>query len=95
VDWMPRVNGYSDVLPLDFLEAALPLNEFPAMPTFPLLHKYQVRYVIWRLEAFKRDPTSMKVLTDRIKVASPYIRPIFKDDDAWLYEIVSWPAEAR
>jgi hypothetical protein len=95
VDWMPRVNGYSDVLPLDFLEAALPLNEFPAMPTFPLLHKYQVRYVIWRLEAFKRDPASMKVLTDRIKVASPYIRPIFKDDDAWLYEIVSWPAEAR
>jgi hypothetical protein len=92
-DWMPRVNGYSDIIPPDFAEIALPINYFPELGTFPLLHKYNVRYVVWRLEDYKRDPNVFRTLANRFPAASPYLRPIVRDEDFWLYEIVAWPPE--
>jgi hypothetical protein len=92
-DWMPRVNGYSDIIPADFREIAMPINDFPELGAFPLLHKYNVRYVVWRLEEYKRDPIVFRTLADRFPPASPYLRPIVRDEDFWLYEIVAWPPE--
>jgi len=94
-DWMPRVNGYSDILPQDFLDLAAPINDFPALSSFPLMHRYNVRYVVWRLVDYKRDTATFDALVSRFPPAAPYIRPIYKDDEAWLYEIVAWPPEAK
>ena len=30
----------------------------------------------------------------RFQAAAPYMRPIYRDDNWWLYEIVAWPSEA-
>jgi hypothetical protein len=92
-DWMPRVNGYSDIIPADFGQIMLPINDFPELRAFPLLHRYNVRYVVWRLGDYKRDPNVFRTLSDRFPPASPYLRPIVRDEDAWLYEIVAWPPE--
>jgi hypothetical protein len=90
-DWMPRVNGYSDILPSDFLEVAEPINDFPLLSAFPLMHQYNVRYVVWRLADYGRDPTVIARLASRFGPASPYLRVIYRDEQAWLYEIVRWP----
>src|SRR5262249_22265641 len=92
-DWMPRVNGYSDIIPRDFVEIATDINSFPNLDTFPLMRKYNVRYVVGRLEDYKQDPNISRVRKDRFPPASRYLRPIYRDDEAWLYEIVGWPPE--
>jgi hypothetical protein len=90
-DWLPRVNGFSDIIPQDFVDIAIPINDFPELSSFPLMHRYQVRYVVWQLEGYKADPVIFNRLTRRFDAAAPYLRPIAKDNDFWLYEIVAWP----
>ena len=94
-DWLPRVNGYSDIVPDDFLDIAIPINAFPEISSFALMRRYQVRYVVWEMAGFKADPVSFGVLQRRLATAGDYVRPILKDDDFWLYEIVGWPAAAQ
>ena len=43
--WMPLVNGYSDVIPLDFREAAPVLDSFPSPDAFAVLARHRVRYI--------------------------------------------------
>lgn len=93
-DWMPRVNGYSDLLPSDFLDIAAPINEFPDLGTFPLMQRYHVRYVIWNVATYHPGTIVYATLTSRFQAAAPYMRPIYRDDNWWLYEIVAWPSEA-
>jgi hypothetical protein len=91
---MPCVNGYSDILPQDFLEIAMPINDFPELSAFPLMHRYQVRYVVWQLEGYGRGTIVFDRLAGRFAAAAPYLRPLVKDNEYWLYEIVGWPPEA-
>jgi hypothetical protein len=89
-DWQPLVNGYSDYIPPDFYDTASKISAFPDPATFALLHRYNVRYVVWRPLEYGAD--SVEVLKQRLAGTEPYLRPIIKTDDAWLYEIVAWPA---
>ena len=52
--WMPLVNGYSDVIPLDFREAAAVLDSFPSSDAFRVLaapprpvHRGALGHVSW------------------------------------------------
>ena len=92
-DWMPRVNGYSDIVPSDFLDIAVPINAFPELWTFPIMRRYQVRYVVWQMAGYGRGTEVFNRLAGRFAAAAPYLRPIVRDDDYWLYEIVGWPPE--
>jgi hypothetical protein len=91
VDWMPRVNGYSDIVPSDFPEIATPINDFPELSAFPLMYRYRVRYVVWELAGYPRGTVVFDRLASRFAAAAPYLRPIVRDNDYWLYEIVRWP----
>jgi hypothetical protein len=90
-DWMPRVNGYSDIVPLDFLEIAMPINDFPELSAFPILYKYKVKYVVWQMADYPRGTVVFDRLASRFPAAAPYLRPLVRDNDYWLYEIVGWP----
>jgi hypothetical protein len=87
--WMPMVNGYSDVIPPDFDEIALPINGFPDPASFAIMQQRHVRYVLWHVDYY--EGTSRDVLLDRLQRYAAYLRPIVKTPDTWLYEIVQWP----
>src|SRR4029077_9943717 len=50
--WMPLVNGYSDVIPLDFREAAAVLDSFPSRDAFMVLARHRVRYLAVHWDMF-------------------------------------------
>jgi len=87
--WQPLVNGYTDLIPKDFEEIALPINAFPDPQSFEIMRKYQVRYVLWHTDAYKG--ATRDVVVDRLSRYEAYLRPIIKDERAWLFEIVGWP----
>ena len=55
--WMPIVNGYSDVIPADFREAAAVLDGFPSDDAFTMLARRRVRYIAihWDMYAGRED----------------------------------------
>ena len=63
--WLPMVNGYSDVIPADFREAAPALDSFPSREAFAVLAKRlgwdstREREAIDRFEASVRDELVM------------------------------------
>ena len=91
-NWKPLVNGYSDVVPRDFDEIALPINGFPDAESFEIMRARQVRYVIWDMETY--DATSRATLMARFPVYAPYMRQLTTDRDVWLYEITAYPGGA-
>ena len=88
--WQPLVNGYSDLIPPDFYDIALPINAFPSAESFALARARHVRYVLWHIDRY--DEAGRAVLADRLGPFAPYLRPIVKTPDTWLYEIVGWPS---
>jgi hypothetical protein len=87
--WMPIVNGYSDLIPPDFDDIALPINGFPNPEAFAIARDRNVRYVLWRIDRY--DAASQAVLRERLARYTPQLRPLVQSPDSWLYEIVSWP----
>ncbi len=87
--WQPLLNGYSDVIPPDFDEIALPVNGFPDPASFAIMHARDVRYVLWHVDYYQGD--SRRVLEARLARYAEYLRPIVKTPEIWLYEIVRWP----
>jgi hypothetical protein len=87
--WQPLVNGYSDLIPPDFNDIALPINAFPDAASFAIARSRQVRYVLWHVDRY--DEASRTVLTRRLDNYSDYVRPLVRTADTWLYEIVKWP----
>jgi hypothetical protein len=90
--WQPIVNGYTDLIPKDFDEIALPINAFPDDASFEIMKRHQVRYVVWRTDVYTGEPR--RVITERLERFKQYLRPIVVDEQAWLYEITSWPPTA-
>ena len=86
--WMPMVNGYSDVIPADFREAAPVLDSFPSDDAFRTLARRRVRYLAIHWDMFAgRDREIRNRLT-------PYLRNLrVLHDDARmsLYEVVRYP----
>jgi hypothetical protein len=88
--WQPLVNGYSDHIPQDFRDAALPLSGFPSRDAFAILERLGARYAVFHLNLFSESDRA--ALVGRIENDyAHYLRPLEKDGDVWLYEIIAWP----
>ncbi|HJU44502.1 MAG TPA: hypothetical protein VJ691_16870 [Vicinamibacterales bacterium] len=88
--WQPLINGYSDHIPQDFRDAALPLSGFPSPDSFKILEQRGARYVVAHLDWM--DARSREALVERLeREYINYLRPLEKDGDVWLYEIIGWP----
>ena len=88
--WQPLINGYSDHIPQDFRDHARPLSGFPSREAFAILEPVRARYAVVHLNLF--DAQSRAALIDRLdREYVNYLRPLEKDGDVWLYEIIGWP----
>ena len=50
--WQPLINGYSDFIPQDFRDMAIPINGFPDPESFRILRAHQARYVVIHLDTY-------------------------------------------
>jgi hypothetical protein len=88
--WQPLINGYSDHIPQDFRDEALPLSGFPSRESFAVLEKLGARYAVFHLNLF--GAADRASLVSRIENEyTHYLRPLEKDGDVWLFEIIAWP----
>src|SRR5205823_6273246 len=91
VNWQPLLNGYSDFIPLDFKELAVPVNGFPDLRSFEILRAHSVRYVVVRLADYRQFRQQM---IDRFPPYEKYLHQVTDDQDVRLYEIIGWPEGA-
>lgn len=87
--WMPLINGYSDYIPPDFVEMAVPLSSFPNPEGFQILRQRRARYVLFRPDWYTHELRT--ALIARLEQYRPYLRPHVTRGDVWLYEITAWP----
>ena len=88
--WQPLINGYSDHIPQDFRDSAATLAQFPSRESFAVLESLEARYAVFHLELMA--PNDRDNLVHRLDVDyEGYLRPLEKDGNVWLYEIVAWP----
>ncbi len=86
---MPLVNGYSDVIPADFREAAAVLDGFPSTDAFAVaraapraLHRGCTGTCMWAAQDEIRQPAG---------AATPYLNELAGDDRMTLYEVLRFP----
>ena len=86
--WMPMVNGYSDVIPRDFREAAFVLDSFPSNDAFAVLARRRVRYIAihWDMFAGRHEE-----IRRRLEAYAANLRLLSGDDRMSLYEVVRYP----
>lgn len=87
--WHPLINGYSDYIPRDFRDNVMTVSTFPSREAFAVLEQVGARYVIFHRNFYSHQMVP-RILT-ALEEFQPYLRPLAKDDDVWLYEIVAWP----
>jgi hypothetical protein len=85
--WMPLVNGYSDVTPADFREAAVVLDGFPSNDAFMVLARHRVRYVAihWDMYAGREDE-----IRRRLEPFAGNLKILAADARMTLYEVVKF-----
>jgi hypothetical protein len=88
--WHPLVNGYSDRIPDDYEPMVVAVSSFPSWEAFGILRRHGTRYVVFHLNLY--DVRSREKLLERLDRYNQYLRPMVKQDDVWLFEIVEWPA---
>jgi hypothetical protein len=86
--WMPLVNGYSDVIPLDFRESAAVLGAFPSREAFAVLAHHRVRYigVHWDMYGPRAEATR-----HAIDGYAGNLKVLAADARMTLYEVVRYP----
>ena len=86
--WMPMVNGYSDVIPADFREAAVVLDGFPSGDAFMALARRRVRYVAvhWNMYAGREEE-----IRRRLEPYAANLKVLAGDSRMTLYEVVKYP----
>ena len=87
--WQPLVNGYSDYYPPDFRADVLAIASFPTRDSFPLLQRRGVKYAVFHLNFY--DRVSRASLLERLHEFAPYLRPLTRENDVLLFEIVGAP----
>lgn len=90
--WQPLVNGYSDHIPQDFRDSAPPLSGFPSRESFAILERLGARYAVFHLDLMSADARRSLVARLEHDYVN-YLRPLEKDGDVWLYEIIAFPRE--
>lgn len=86
--WMPMVNGYSDVIPNDFREAAAVLDGFPSDDAFRVLARRRVRYIAVHWDMFAGRHGEIRARLD------PYLknlRALWEDERMTLFEVIRYP----
>ena len=87
--WMPLINGYSDYVPLDAVDAAPTLKLFPSREAFRLLAGQRARYAVFHMGLF--GDKDRAAVTAGISEFSPFLKPLYTSGDTVLYEIVGFP----
>ena len=85
--WMPLVNGYSDVIPDDFREAAVVLAAFPSDDGFRVLAKHRVRYIAVHWDMFGPRAEDVRSRLERYKND---LRELAADRRMTLYEVMTY-----
>jgi len=88
--WQPLINGYSDHIPQDFRDNAPAINTFPSAAAFAVLQPLGARYVVVHLDLIAAGAREDLIKRLDVEYAN-YLRPIEKDGNVWLYEIIAWP----
>ncbi|HYN08554.1 MAG TPA: hypothetical protein VES67_14320 [Vicinamibacterales bacterium] len=88
--WQPLINGYSDYIPQEFRDMAVPINGFPDDTSFKILREHQARYVVIHLDTYG-DAEKRAILLARFPPYMDYLKPIVQTGDTWLFEIQKWP----
>lgn len=86
--WMPMVNGYSDVIPRDFREAAYVLDSFPSNDAFAVLARRRVRYIAIHWDMFGGRQEEIRT---RIGKYEQNLRVLAGDERMSLYEVIRYP----
>jgi hypothetical protein len=86
--WLPLVNGYSDVIPLDFRQAAPVLDSFPSPESFTVLARHRVRYIAvhWDMYVNRQDEVRRRL--------APYLsnlNVLASNDRMTVYEVTRYP----
>jgi hypothetical protein len=87
--WMPLINGYSDYIPPDYLEAAPVLRTFPSRDAFNRLSDRRPRYAVFHFDLY--SPEERQETLSRIQEFAPYLRLLYSHGETLLYEINGWP----
>lgn len=87
--WQPLINGYSDHIPQDFRDNSKILATFPSPEAFRVLESLGARYAVIHFDLIA--PASHDDIKKRLDDYAAYLRPLNKDGNVWLYEIVGWP----
>jgi hypothetical protein len=87
--WMPLINGYSDYIPPDYLEAAPVLRTFPSRDAFDRLSDRRPRYAVFHFDLY--SPEERQETLSRIQEFAPYLRLLYSHGETLLYEINGWP----
>ena len=87
--WMPMVNGYSDVIPADFREAAPVLAAFPSDDALRTLARRRVRYIAIHWDMF--DVGRREEIRERLRKYLPFLRLLAQDDRMTIYEVLFYP----
>jgi hypothetical protein len=86
--WMPLVNGYSDVIPADFREAAFVLDSFPSNDAFAVLARRRVRYIAIHWDMFVDRAGEIR---RRLEPYAGNLKLLAEDPRMSLYEVVRYP----
>jgi len=87
--WQPLINGYSDHIPQEFRDHVIALSSFPTRESFQILGKIGARYVVFHLNLY--DTRSRARLLARLDTYGAFLRPLVREGDVWLFEIVAFP----
>ncbi|MBL8138462.1 MAG: hypothetical protein JNL48_17700 [Acidobacteria bacterium] len=87
--FQPLINGYSDHIPAEWRATVVPLSSFPTREAFAILGRLNARYVVFHLNGY--DRRSRERLQDRLITYGQYLKPLVREGDVWLFEIVDWP----
>jgi hypothetical protein len=89
--WQPLINGYSDFIPQDFRDMAIPINGFPDPESFRILRAHQARYVVIHLDTYGEG--ARPTLLARFPPYKENLRPIVQEGQTWLFEIAKYPED--
>ena len=86
--WMPMINGYSDVIPNDFREAARVLDGFPSDDAFRVLARRRVRYLAVHWDMFAGRDREIRA---RLEPYLGNLRLLWNDERMTLFEVIRYP----
>jgi hypothetical protein len=89
--WLPMVNGYSDVIPLDFREAAPVLDSFPSREAFAVLARRRVRYIAVHWDMYVGLVDRRDEIRHRLEPYLPNLNALAGDDRMTIYEVTKYP----